>query len=395
MKKEKTYSIENGLMTRDEFTELAQAHGSNCVSIFIPTERAGGPVDAGEGQIRLKNSLKEVRKTLEEKDLNAKEIGEILQPVEALLEKDQFWRNQSDGLAIFANGKEMNYYTLPVHFRQQNYVSDHFYMLPVIPYFNDDGRYFLLSLSAQHVGLFECTRHTITEIEVDDLTPGRLEDAVGYDYEEKTLQNRTGQGGESGAMFHGQGSGKDDKKVETEKFFREVDEGVMKVLNDKKAPLVLACVDEYYPIYSKVTSHPNLFEDHVSGNPDESDPLLLHEESWLLVEDVFKKERRKKAEDLQNKSAGKKASTDVREIIPAAVDGRVDTLFIEEGTDLFGVYDLEKRNVELAEPGDRMYHASLYNLAAVNTLLNSGQVFLSEEEEMPMKETELDALLRY
>jgi len=393
--KQKTYSIENGLMTRDEFTELSKVHGNNCVSIFIPTERAGGPVDAGEGQIRLKNSIKEVRQVLEEKDLNTKEIREILEPVEALLEEDQFWRNQSDGLAIYANGKEMKYFTLPVHFRQQTYVGDHYYMLPVIPYFNDDGRYFMLSLSAQHVGLSECTRHTITEIEVDDLAPGRLEDAVGYDYEEKSLQNRTGQGGDKGAMFHGQGSGKDDKKVEIEKFFREVDAGIMKVLHDQKAPLVLACVDEYFPVYMKVTSYPHLFDAHVSGNPDESDPLLLHEESWDILEEHFREERRKKAEQVQNESAGKKASTDVREIIPAAVDGRVDTLFIEEGKDLFGIYDMERRKIELAEPGERVYHASLYNMAAVNTLLNSGQVFLSEEEEMPMKETELDALLRY
>jgi len=393
--KEKVYSAENGLMTRDEFMKLAEAHNTNCVSIYIPTERAGGPVDAGEGQIRLKNSLKEVREILEEKDLNKKEIAMILDPVEALLDEVQFWRNQSDGLAIYADGEHTEYFTLPEHFRQQTYVSDHFYMLPVIPYFNDDGKYYLLALSAQNVGLYECTRHTITEIDVSDVTPGRLEDTVGYDYEDKSLQNRTGQGGDSGAMFHGQGSGKDDKGVETEKFFREVDQGIRKVLNDEKAPLVLACVDEYYPVYKKVSSWPNLFDEHVSGNPDESDPLLLHEESWLLVEEEFRKERQEKAERVQQESAGKKASTDVREIIPAAVDGRIDTLFIGERADLFGIYDMEQRRVELAEPGDRMYHASLYNLAAVNTFKNSGQVFMSPGEEMPIGETELDALLRY
>jgi hypothetical protein len=296
---------------------------------------------------------------------------------------------------VYTNGKEFHTFTLPVHFRQQTYVRDHYYMLPVIPYFNDEGIFYLLSVSMQHVKLYECSKHFIEEIVVDDLTPGRLEDVVGYDFEQKSLQNRTGQGGSKGAMFHGQGSGKDDKGIEREKFFRAVDEGVMQVLKDQKAPLVLACVEEYYPVYRKVTAYSGLIEEHISGNPDEMDPLELHEEGWLLVEDHFRKARDEKKHALRDASAGSKASSDIRVIIPAAVDRRIDTLFIEEEKDLFGVYDMENRTVELAAPGDRSYQASLYNLAAVHTLLNGGEVFISEAEEMPLEGTELNALLRY
>jgi hypothetical protein len=392
---ETKYLTESGLMTREQLLKLAGAHGKNCVSIFIPTERAGGPVDAGHGQLRLKNSIKEVGNILDEEGVSAKEKKEILGPVEKLLEDDLFWRNQSDGLAVYTDGNELHTFTLPVHFRQRTYVRDHYYMLPVVPYFNDDGIFYILSVSMQHVKLYECTKHSIGEIVVDDLTPGRLEDVVGYDFEQKSLQNRSGQGGESGAMFHGQGAGKDDKGIEKEKFFRAVDNGVMQVLKDQKAPLVLACVDEYFPVYEKVTSYAHLFEEHISGNPDEMDPLDLHEDGWLLVEEHFLKTRQEKMHALRDASAGPKASSDVREIIPAAADRRIDTLFIEEEKDLFGIYNMENRNVELAEPGDRSYQSSLYNLAAVHTLLSGGSVFISDAEEMPLKGTELNALLRY
>jgi hypothetical protein len=386
---------ESGLMTRTQLLKLAGSHGNNCVSIFIPTERAGGPVDAGHGQLRLKNSIKEVDKVLDEEGLPAKEKKKILGPVEKLLDHEHFWRNQSDGLAVFTDGKDFYTYTLPVHFRQRTYVRDHYYMLPVLPYFSDDGIFYILSLSMQHVRLYECTKHSIAEIAVEDLTPGRLEDVVGYDYEQKSLQNRSGQGGESGAMFHGQGSGKDDKGIEREKFFRAVDQGVMQVLKDQNAPLVLACVDEYYPVYQKVTSYAHLNGEHISGNPDEMDPLDLHEDGWLLVEEHFMGTRQEKLHALRDASAGPKASSDPREIIPAAVDRRIDTLFIEEDKDLFGVYDMENRAVELAEPGDRSYQASLYNMAAVHTLLNGGEVFISDSGEMPLQGTEINALLRY
>lgn len=392
---ETKYSADTGLMTREQLLQLAGLHGSNCVSIFIPTERAGNSVDAGHGQLRLKNNLKEVGNILDEEGLSAKKKKEILGPLDKLLEDDQFWRNQSDGLAVYTDGKKTHTFTLPVHFKPQVYVKDHYYMLPVIPYFNDDGIFYLLSVSMQHVKLYECSKHFIEEIVVDDLTPGRLEDVVGYDFEQKSLQNRSGQGGESGAMFHGQGAGKDDKGMEKEKFFRAVDTGVMQVLKAQKAPLVLACVDEYYPVYEKVTSYAHLFEKHISGNPDEMDPLELHDEGWLLLEDHFRKVREEKKHALRDASAGPKASSDAREIIPAAVDRRVDTLFIEAEKDLFGIYDMENRTVELAAPGDRSYQASLYNLAAVHTLLNGGEVYIAGEDEMPLQGTELNALLRY
>jgi len=41
------------------------------------------------------------------------------------------------------------------------------------------------------------------------------------------------------------------------------------------------------------------------------------------------------------------------------------------------------------------YFTSLFNMATVHTLRNGGSVFLAEPGEMPMKDTEINALLRY
>ncbi len=387
--------VEDGIMSWKQFMELSNVHSNNCISIYFPTHRAGEPVDSGEGQLRLKNSLQSVNKILEERGINSREIQNIVGPVEELLDEIHFWRNQSDGLAIFSDGETMQYFTLPVHFDEQIYISDHYLLLPIIPYFNDDGIFYLLPLSLQMVNLYECSRHSITEIITKGETPERLEDIVGYDFEQTSLQHRSGQGGKEDVMYHGQGAGKDDKKKETEKFFRAVDAAVLKLLGDDKAPLVLACVDEHYSLYKKITSYSNLTDGHVSGNPDESEVLTLHEEAWSLVEDQFRKQRESRKKQFQDQSATGKAVTDIRKIIPAAVDGRIDTLFMEEGKDLFGIYDETKRKIELAEPGNRLYQVSLFNLAALHVLSKGGRVFLSSAEEMPIKETEMNALLRY
>jgi len=393
-KTSKNTEIQNGLMSEKQFMELANVHDRHCISIFIPTFRAGEDVDSRKGQLRLKNQLKELKKKLKELELSENEIKNRMAPIQPLLEDVHFWRNQSDGLAIFLTKENLEYFTLPVHFDEITYVADHFYLIPVFPLFNDDGKFYLLALSQQQIDFYECSRHSITEVFVEDLTPERLEDAVGYDYRDKSLQFRSPQGGSTGALFHGHGSGKDDKRQEIEKFFRAVDDGLMNLLNDEKAPLVLACVDHYFPIYKNVSRYTNLFEKNVSGNPKEEDPVFLHEQAWSMLENYFKQERKGKIEQYNRFSASDKTMDQLEEILPACFDGRIDTLFIQKGKDRFGTYHEGNRQVQF-DKDPSVYSDSLFNLAVIHTLRNSGNVYLEDKEEMPENKRPICALLRY
>ena len=384
----------DGLISKERYLELAQVHQPHCISVYMPAFRAGQEVDSGKGRIILKNLLKEIRKKLYLLELKPREIDKISKPFEDLLEDIHFWRNQSDGLAIFLHDAQFEYYTLPVRFEEHVYVADHFLLTPTLPFFTDNGLFYLLSLSLKEVNFYECTRHSITEIFVEDLVPEKLEEAVGYDYEQKSLQFRTGQDARSAAMFHGQGSGKDDKSPEVERFFNVVDKGLMEVLHDERAPLVLACVEEYYPMYRKVSDYDYIFDEYVSGNPEQEDPVMLHEKAWDLVKEHFQERRREKTRSLQDFSATGRSSYDIRDIVPASVDGRVDTLFVKEGTDEYGVYHPEERKVETDE-ASHDHPVSLYNMAVVNTLLQGGDAFLVPHGEMPLDNTSINAFMRY
>ncbi|MFO7852163.1 MAG: hypothetical protein ACQERS_04905 [Bacteroidota bacterium] len=386
---------DNGLIFLKMFRELAREHEDNCISIYVPTSRAGEKVISKHAQKKLKNKLKEIRSDLVEAGMNEKETGSLLKPAEELLEDDNFWRKQSDGLAIFIKRNDMKWFTLPVHFEEKIYIGDHFYLLPLFPFFNNDGEFYLLALSQKEVKLYECSKNYITEIVIDDLIPGSLEDVVGYDYEEKSLQYRTGHGGDGGAMFHGQGRSKDKDKEEIVRYFRAVDKGLMELLADDKKPMVLACVDYYYPVYKRLTAYPELFEKFVNGNPDDEDPLVLHSEAWLLIKDHFRKQRGNKINQFRELSGSDKTAVTTGDVVTASVDGRVDTLFIVEGKDKYGNYDPEKRKVYIS-PGERKQgDVSLFNFSAINTLLNGGWVYISTEDEMPSKDTEINAILRY
>ena len=87
-------------LTPEEVKDLAADDGP-CVSIFLPTARFGpGTL---EGPVRLRNALRDVRPGLHEARMADAEIDEMLEPLRELVDDDQFWQHQADGLALFAS----------------------------------------------------------------------------------------------------------------------------------------------------------------------------------------------------------------------------------------------------------------------------------------------------
>jgi hypothetical protein len=84
------------LIARKEIEELAKIHDAFCVSIFIPTHRAGQESLNGKDSLELKNQIKEVSVNLEKQKLNTHDADRLLQPLYELLEDGSFWRHQSD-----------------------------------------------------------------------------------------------------------------------------------------------------------------------------------------------------------------------------------------------------------------------------------------------------------
>ncbi|MDZ7741124.1 MAG: hypothetical protein U5Q03_05075 [Bacteroidota bacterium] len=376
------------------FEELADFHEPHCVSIFIPTHRAGQEVNQGLDRKALKNELKKAKNKLGNYKLAEKEIDACLQPATALLEEKDFWNYQSDGLAIFISKDFFEYFNLPVYFESFTYVSDHFYLKPLVPLFNEGGNFYILALSLHDVKLFEGKPYQIDEIVVDDLLPERLEEVVGFDYKQKYLQFREGQAGSEKTMFHGHGEGKDEKKEEVLKFFRAVNQGIMKVLHDKNAPLVIAAVDYLIPIYLEANEYKNVAKEHIKGNPEHTDAPLLYEKAMQILHTYFNSNKQEKIESYERELSRKKAAFKEEEVIQAAINGRVDTLFVRNRSSLWGNFEKESNSIR-REDKSSLHAVDLLNLAAVETLLKGGEVYLLEEQEMPESSSKANAILRF
>jgi hypothetical protein len=382
-------------LPKKTFEDLAQKHHLHCVSIYLPMDLDGMEQNRHLAQARLKQCIKRVENVLEVREMSKQDIKEYLEPIGNLLANIELWRNPSNGLAVFLDPEEgMRYYKMPIAFEEKTMVASHYYLLPLLPLYHNDGDYFLLELSRDYVKLYEASRHHFQDVAVEDFAPGRLEEAVGFDFRPKMLQFRSGQNEFGAGAFHGYGEGKDDDKKELITFLRAVDQGVKKMLGNKRGPLVLACVDYLYDIYREVITYPEIFGANLGGDPEFKNKKSLHRESWQVVENHFMGVKGQKIERVEEWCHTQKTSYELDDIVPAAWHGKIDTLFVDRTKEVFGTYDLESNEVTV-DGKPEIYNTSLTNLAAMETFLKGGQVYVLPPEEMPIKGSPLNALFRY
>jgi hypothetical protein len=377
--------------------QLIDDRGTPRVSIFLPTHERGP--ETQQDPIRLSNLLDEAERSLKEAG-NGRDAGVLLKPARDLLKDDDFWLHQGLGLAVFLSPEGLQLFRLPVELREKAVVSDRFHVKPLLPLLTGDGRFHILALSQGRVRLFEASRAAIRELDLHDV-PASLRDVVGYDWEERSLQfhavtagARSGATGGSGVVFHGHGSAKDDTKPELRKYVHAVDRGVMRLLQDRSRPLVLAAVDYVAAMYRQETKYPNVVDGIVEGNPDRRSADELRDGAWKLVEPQFQAARDAATSRYRELGGGRTGHTsdELEKVVPAAFSGRVQTLFVARDVEQWGRYDPE--TTQLTLHGKRAPEDDdLLDVAAAETLVRDGEIYALDAEDMPG--SAIAAIFRY
>ncbi len=381
------------LLERRHVTELIEFREPPCVSIYLPTH----PItpESDQDRIRLKNLLDEAERQVLVTGVRAPVARELLAPARELLEQGEFWSYQSDGLALFLAPNWSRTYRLPVAFAELVLVGERFHVKPLIPLLAADGRFYVLALSQNEVRLLQGSRQRVELVQLNEV-PQSLAEVLKYDELEGSKQvyiaARGGHG--AAAVFHGHGGGKEVDRIQQERFVRAVDAGLHEIFRSDRAPLVLAGVTYLQAMFRQQTRYPFVLGEGVDGNPEELRPDELHARAWTLVQPVFA-EAVQTASDRYLAAAGQGAGAvaAVDDVVRAAVEGRVDTLFVPAGDQVWGAVDAGTHEVVLHDerrPGDE----DLLDLAAVQTLSQSGTVFAVPAEDVPGTGPAA-ALLRY
>jgi hypothetical protein len=382
------------IINTDEVKRLAAFRGKNCISIYIPTHVFGKETFEGEDTIRFKNLVQKIENQLSERGMKKVDIDKMLMQAKNLISDTGFWRKQSEGLAVFISEDFFKYYQVPVNFSQFDIINDKFHLKPILPLFFENGFFYLLGISKDAVKFFQCTRHTITPIDLEDLVPQGMEEALMYDDPTSNLQHHSGQGGKSNAIFHGQGGGRDVQKTDVARYLNVVDDGLMKLIKGDQVPMVIASVDYLVPIYKSVSKYSQIMDDAVLGNPEYTDMNELHSKAWDVVEPYFMRNKRRAITNYQENPDAALVTSSPDRIIPAAFFRQINQLFILKDSTIWGHFDQENNKLDMHDTyqnGDD----DLLNEVAVHTFINGGEVYALSQEEMPDHNSKVAAVLRF
>lgn len=380
--------------TKEDLRELMDVTATPCVSFYLPTDSVS--TASQQNRIRLKNLMRQAEDQLKEQGMRSADLHKLLNPAEVLLSESLFWSHQQEGLAIFINPSLFRYFRLPITFPEIAQTGSRFHLKPLLPLLSQDDQFYLLTVSQNQIRFYQCTQESIHPLNLDGI-PESLDEAMGYDQPEKQLQfnTRTPQasGDTRSAAFHGQGIGMENVKKDLLHFFHKVDAGIQQKMRDVNAPLVLAGVDYLFPIYREANTYPHLIDHGITGSPDELTPRELHQMALPVVEPMRKEAQTKAAELYAQLDGTGRTSRETEIIVPAAHHGRIEILFVSKGSQQFGLYHSDDSQVIIHE-SPSTENEDLLNIAALQTFLNGGVVYVLPREEMPV-DADLAAIFRY
>ena len=379
-------------LSRSDFQILA-GENSTCISIYMPAEKAGA--ETRKNPIRFKNLLREAEDKIEHLSESTPELNDSIESAKAYIENYDFWQHQDYGLAFFINRDGVKYYRLPYSFEESIQVSNGFYLKPLLPVLTNDSKFYLLALSQNEVRFFLGSHYTINEIKLPEGVPPSLAEALKYDDPEKQQQFHSGDGGGGGGttIYHGQGVGTTDNKDEIKRFFHQINNALVAAFQQERTPLILAGVEFLLPIYQEVNSYNNLLEAGITGNPENVSENDLHSQAWSIIEPHLTAAKQSAMDKYHSLSGTGESTSKLESIVAGAANGQVDTLFVSKDAQCYGTFDRQTNKVKI-DPEETEDNIDLIDFAVTQTYLQSGNVYVVEQSQLPESEVAI-AILRY
>ncbi len=381
------------LFTREDLDKLSKFSGGYHVSLFLPTHAVG--TDTEQDPIRFKNLIRRAEEELTLEGVRTPMIKSIMDPAYQLLSNHFFWKHQRKGLAVFIAPEKMDYFRTTHSFREMAVVTHRFHLKPMLPLLSREELFYILAISQNSVKLFQCSRDHVEELEVEGMPKNITAVLNEKDPENHMHHHFVGSGGKGDktSVLHGGSDYSEQEKENLKKYFRLIDQHIVKVLRDSRDPLIIATVDNNFPVYKEINTYPHLFDEIISGSPDEMEAKDLLGKGFPLIRPFFKKERTEAEERYQQLNGTGKTSSQLAEIAIAALHGKIETLFVAREIEHWGTVDEALEKISLHdhfEAGDE----DILSYASVHTLIHKGTVFSVLPEFMPDK-SNIAAIFRY
>ncbi len=297
-------------MNRKDLTELISCKAYPSVSILFPTHRTFP--ENRQDSIRLNNLVRELVNRLQG-EFPKNESQPIIDRLHSLTSEHNHIYNL-DGLAIFINKDYSSKFLLPFTVKEQVSIDSTFLTRDIVFAINRSPRYYVLVLSEKPTRLFEGFHEKLTEIK-NGIFPLEYENPA----ESAPLP---------GELATNKSSFRDEHH---RMFFRKVERAFFNIYNEEKLPLILLGVERDLAFYNEVTGNKEIIIGEIKGNYDRANEHDLSRLIWPVVSRHIKKRRNELLEKLKNAVSAQRATSGIDEVWRFTLEGRCDTLLVEEG----------------------------------------------------------------
>ena len=382
------------LLTKELIQELLAADQAPCLSLYMPTHRKH-PENL-QDLILYKNLVRQMKESLMQK-YSTGEVQKHLDPFERLADDNDTWNHTFDGLAVFSAPDLFKVVRVHKSFEELALVADSFHTKPLRQYLQSLDHFHVLGLTLRDIRLFEGTRHSLTEVELNADIPETITKALGDELTDKhtTVASYGGSGGGNMPMHHGHGGRKDETEKDAERFFRVVANAIYEQYSKPSGwPLILAALTEHQSLFQKVNKNPLLLTNGIAINPSSVSPDKLADMAWDIMEPEYNMKLDSLVALFEQARADGKGSDDYKEVAVAAVEGRVDTLIVEADRIIpVRITNMVTGNTQKKDMTNPKVDDLLDDMGEL-VMKMGGQVMVLPSDKMP-SETGLAAIFRY
>lgn len=318
-------------VTRSSIETLSQPQSGNVISIYLPTHRHPTPPHMQEDQTRYKNLIRQAKDSWQQ-TVGDDSMAPTFEQLESNIESQDFWHQNTEGLAIFASPEMIETYHLPIECEERVCVAESFDITPLLIVSAYDQPYFLLALAMHNTKLFKGDMYGLEPVAID--FPSSPEDALNIDEMfsgSNTVRSQNGPSGANNVIApHGQGDSNGAGREERLHYFRIIESMITDSKEiDGTLPILIAGTDSEAGDFRNMSKLPTLIHSYVQGNHTNSTLQDLATLAWPIIQSEIISRRAIEAVDQLNEKIGvQKSSYDYKELTEAASMGRIKTLLV-------------------------------------------------------------------
>lgn len=382
----------HSLTDRFEITSLAKIEDDVCLSIYLPTHRAGS--ETRQDTIRFSNLLKQARELAGSRD----DLKAVVELIEEKLGDPNFWRQQGDGLAVLASNRDIYFLRLSEAVEEHVSIDNCFNLKPLVSVAESNTKLYVLALTWDSARLFT-EQEDVLELVENESLPTSIEQILLPPDPEEHIQDKSYQAvgntvSSNTAMFHGQGGGEDQIEGDRRNFIAKLSHIIESQVYQSGGKFVLLATEEVAAAFQAAVDFNVDAVIHASPAPF-SDKEISHKFGQQAKELVQAKPEEELA-DLGNRFGTARnqllASDQIGEIVPASMQGKVAVLMFDTAAEIRGQIDKEKQTVAVT---DREDDIDLVNRAVIAALRTGAQVRCFAREKLPGSDTGVAAIFRF